>query len=98
MGELRGRMSADRRERNERAAREELRSMLLSELRMAAGKTQSDLASAVGVQQSVLSKMERQTDMQISTLRKIVEGLGGRLEIVARLPDGDRVALDQFIE
>jgi transcriptional regulator with XRE-family HTH domain len=90
--ELRARMTPERRGRNDQAAREELREMLLSELRRAAGKTQVELAAAMGIQQPNVSKLESQDDMQISTLRQIVEALGGQLEIIARLP-GESVAL-----
>jgi transcriptional regulator with XRE-family HTH domain len=92
---LRDRMTPERRARNDQAAREEMREMLLAELRHAAGKTQVQVAEEIGIQQSGVSKLESQNDMQISTLRQIVEALGGELEIVARLPDGS-VSLSQF--
>jgi transcriptional regulator with XRE-family HTH domain len=57
--------------------------------------TQIQLAKALGVKQPTLSQMESQDDMQISTLRRIVEALGGSLEIIATLPTG-RIALSQF--
>jgi transcriptional regulator with XRE-family HTH domain len=93
--ELRARMSLPRRQRNERAVQKELRRMLLAELRHLAGATQSALAASIGVKQPTLSQLESQSDMQISTLRRIVEALGGELEIIATLPTG-RVALSQF--
>jgi hypothetical protein len=37
----------------------------------------------------------KQSDMQISTLRRIVNALGGELEVVARFPEGT-VKIDQF--
>jgi hypothetical protein len=49
----------------------------------------------VGIKQPSLSKLEKQSDMQISTLRKIVKALGGELEVLARFPKGT-VKLDQF--
>jgi predicted transcriptional regulator len=69
--------------------------MLLSELRKSAGVTQEGLASSLGIKQPTLSRMESQSDMQISTLRRVIESLGGKLEIIAHLPDGD-VRLSQF--
>jgi transcriptional regulator with XRE-family HTH domain len=93
--ELRNRMTPERRARNDQAAREEMREMLLAELRHAAGKTQVQVAAEIGIQQSGVSKLESQDDMQISTLRQIVEALGGELEIVARLPH-ESVSLSQF--
>lgn len=69
--------------------------MLLSEVRRNAGKSQRELAEALGVKQPSLSKLEKQSDMQISTLRRIVAALGGELEVVARFPRG-RVKITQF--
>jgi len=69
--------------------------MLLSEIRKHVGLTQEALATAVGIKQPALSQLESQDDMQISTLRRLIEGLGGRLELVAHLPDGE-VRIGQF--
>ena len=93
--ELRERMSPHRRARNQRAIKAELRRMLLAELRKLAGKTQAQVASSMRVKQPTLSQLESQDDMQISTLRRIVEALGGDLEIIATLPSG-RISLSQF--
>jgi DNA-binding XRE family transcriptional regulator len=89
------RMTPQRRARIERGVREDLTEMLLSEIRRLAGLTQEQLAASLGVKQPTLSQLESQDDMQISTLRRIVEKLGGELEIIATLPTG-RVALSQF--
>jgi len=89
------RMTPQRRARIEQGVREDLTEMLLSEIRRLAGLTQEQLAASLGVKQPTLSQLESQNDMQISTLRRIVEKLGGELEIIATLPTG-RVALSQF--
>lgn len=89
------RMAPERRARIEQGVREDLAEMLLSEIRRAAGLTQEQLAASLGIKQPTLSRLESQDDMQISTLRCIVERLGGDLEIIATLPTG-RVALSQF--
>jgi predicted transcriptional regulator len=52
------------------------------------GKSQRELAKTLGIKQPSLSKLEKQSDMQISTLRRIVSALGGELEVVARFPKG----------
>jgi transcriptional regulator with XRE-family HTH domain len=88
-------MSPERRARIDAAVREDLTEMLLSEIRRLAGLTQEQLAESLDIKQPTLSKLESQDDMQISTLRRIVEALGGELEIVARLPGG-RISLTQF--
>lgn len=66
--------------------RELLGEYLLSEIRAGRGKSQVEVARALGIKQPSLSKLEKQSDMQISTLEKIVKVLGGELEIVARFP------------
>jgi plasmid maintenance system antidote protein VapI len=83
------------RERAERRTKELLGELLLSELRELAGKSQQQLAAALGIKQPSLSKLENQDDMQVSTLRRIVQALGGELEVFARFPKG-AVKIDQF--
>ena len=93
--ELENNMAPESRARAKARAREMMTEMLLSELRKSAGVTQEELASSLGIKQPTLSRMESQSDMQISTLRRVIESLGGELEIIAHLPDGD-VRLSQF--
>jgi DNA-binding XRE family transcriptional regulator len=79
-----------------RAASERLaREMPLNELRAARAITQEQLAQTLGVKQHTVSRLERRTDMYISSLAKVVEAMGGRLEIRAVFPDG-AVAINQF--
>lgn len=59
--------------------------MNLASLRELAGKSQGDVAAVVEMSQGELSRVERRSDHLVSTLRKIVEGLGGELEITAKL-------------
>jgi DNA-binding Xre family transcriptional regulator len=65
------------------------REMLLRELRETLKVPQSRIAKATGIKQSNLSRLEKQRDMQIATLRKIVAALGGKLELIARFKDAD---------
>ena len=74
------------RERAARRSRELLAELLLSEVRRLAGKSQRELAGALGIKQPSLSKLESQDDMQISTLQRIIEALGGELHLLARFP------------
>lgn len=69
--------------------------LLLSELRQLAGKSQQQVADTLGIRQPSLSKLERQSDMQISTLQKLVQALGGELEVLARFPKGT-IKIEQF--
>lgn len=94
--QLEASMDPDRLARAKGRARDMIAEMLLAELRRHAGMTQEELAAALGIKQPSLSKVESQTDMHVSTLRNLVEALGGRLEIIAHMPDGD-VRITQFV-
>jgi transcriptional regulator with XRE-family HTH domain len=74
------------RDRAARRTRQLLAELLLSEIRRLEGKSQRQVADALGIKQPSLSKLEKQSDMQISTLYRIVKALGGELEVVARFP------------
>jgi len=76
------------RRRAARRTHELLAELLLSEIRKLAGRSQRELADALGIRQPSLSKLENQDDMQISTLQRIVEALGGKVQILARFPHG----------
>ena len=95
--ELRKNMSSERQRRNATEAHAMLTEMALAELRHAAGLTQTELARVMGVSQANLSKLEHQDDMQVTTLRRIVEAIGGRLEFVVTMPTGV-VKINQFSE
>lgn len=86
--ELRAAMSAESRERSEAKAAQLRKSMPLDELRQARGLSQKMLAEILHVQQPAIAKMEKRTDMYISTLRSHIEAMGGELDIVARFPEG----------
>jgi transcriptional regulator with XRE-family HTH domain len=70
--------------------------LTLAELREARRRSQAELAKRLGVQQSAVSRMERRTDMYLSTLRIIVEAMGGTLEIIAQFPDRPPVRINQL--
>jgi transcriptional regulator with XRE-family HTH domain len=89
-------LPAERQERIRRAADELLSSMPLHELRRARDLSQEHVAAAMSQSQSAISRLERRSEMYISTLRRYVQALGGELEIVARFPDGS-VRLDPFL-
>lgn len=58
----------------------------LRELRQIAGKAQADIATALNIKQPSVSKIEKQADMYLSTLRSYVEAVGGELELTVKLP------------
>lgn len=69
----------------------------LQELRQALELTQTEVATSLHMNQAAISKFERQSDIYISTLRKILSVMGAELKIVARFPDGE-VVINQFNE
>ena len=81
-------MSPESRARSDELTKRMLAEMPLHELRRARGLSQKMLAEALHVQQPSVAKLERRTDMYISTLRSHIEAMGGELEVVARFPDG----------
>jgi DNA-binding XRE family transcriptional regulator len=93
--ELEKQMDPQRLARAKAKAKEIMADMLLAEIRKQAGFTQEDLAKAMGVKQPSLSKLESQEDMQISTLARLIEALGGTLELIAHMPRGD-IRIGQF--
>jgi hypothetical protein len=58
----------------------------LRQLRKVAGKAQAEIAATLKIKQPSVSKIERQADMYLSTLRSYVNAIGGELELVVRLP------------
>ena len=95
--ELRGRMPPESSARAEAKAQAMLAEMPLNELRQARGLSQKMLAEVLHVQQPAIAKIETRTDMYISTLRSHIEAMGGKLEVVARFPDG-AVKISNFSE
>jgi DNA-binding transcriptional regulator YiaG len=70
----------------------------LAELRRARAMTQEQLASDLHVGQASIAKLERRTDVHLSTLRRFVEAMGGELDIVVRFPDQPQVRLRGIVE
>ena len=87
--ELEAKMSPESREWVKQEAAKALAEMPLNELRNARGLSQKMLAEALHIQQPAIAKLEKRTDMYISTLRSHIEAMGGGLDIIARFPDGD---------
>jgi len=67
--------------------------MSLQDLRKARKQTQVRVAKELGIKQENVSRIEKRTDLLISTLCGYVEAMGGRLRLVAEFPDRPPVAL-----
>src|SRR5690242_17769233 len=73
--------------------------MTLAELRRAREFTQVELASVVGVTQAQVSRIERQTDLYLSTLAGYLSAMGGELVILGRFPDKSvRLNIGEMLE
>lgn len=70
--------------------------MTLRDLRKAREFSQQAIGEKLHINQSEVSKIERRTDVYLSTLRDYIESLGGELDIVARFPDRPPVRINQF--
>lgn len=87
-------LPAARRRRIERRANVLIEEeMTLQELRRARALTQVKLAKNLGVAQKQISDVEKRTDMHISTLRRQIEAMGGKLSLIAQFPDRKPITL-----
>lgn len=93
--DIRSTASPETIERAGRKTEAMLAAMDLDELRKARRITQTELADRLNIRQGNVSRLERREDMHVSTLREVVEALGGELEITARFPDGQHVRIDR---
>jgi transcriptional regulator with XRE-family HTH domain len=93
--ELRNQITPDRRARNAEKTAALLAAMDLAELRGARDLTQEELAERLDISQSNVSRLESRDDLLVSTLRQVVEAMGGELRLEAVFPDGE-VRLKRF--
>lgn len=71
----------------ERASQLIAEEMTLRDLRLALDKTQQDLAAVLHMKQDGISRLEKRSDMLISTLNKYIKAMGGTLKLTAEFPD-----------
>jgi hypothetical protein len=69
------------------------REMSLKELRYAVNKTQKTVARTLNMGQDGISRLEKRSDLLLSTLRNYVEAVGGSLTLVAQFPDKEPIAI-----
>jgi DNA-binding XRE family transcriptional regulator len=92
-------LSAAQRKRVEaRAAQLIAEEMTLREVRKARKLTQQKIARSLRIGQEGVSKIEKRSDLLISTLRSYVEAMGGQLSLVAEFPDRKPVVLSGIAE
>lgn len=86
--DLYAKMPPERREKVAKRVDQAVKEMPLHRLREARRLTQKQLADAMRIDQSRVSKIEKRSDVYLSTLRNFVGAMGGELELIARFPDG----------
>ncbi len=85
--ELEKKMSPESRARSDAEYRRLAEELPLHAIRAARELTQQQLASTLEIAQSEVSKIEHRSDLYLSTLRRFIEAMGGRLELRAVFPD-----------
>jgi DNA-binding XRE family transcriptional regulator len=93
--EIRGTFSPEQETEIARRVKEAAGVMTLYQLREARSLTQVNLAKVLNVNQGAVSRMEKRTDMYLSTLRNFIQAMGGQLQVKAIFPEGE-VEIDQF--
>jgi transcriptional regulator with XRE-family HTH domain len=68
----------------------------LQELRAAAGLTQAKISEVLNMSQSNVSRLEKSSDMLLSTLQKYVTAIGGKLNLTVELPNQAPISLTGF--
>lgn len=94
-----GKLNAAQRKKVEvRAADLIAEEMSLRDLRKARKLTQARVAKTLGITQDSVSRLEKRSDLLLSTLRKTVKAMGGDVRIVAEFPDRAPVVLSDLSE
>ena len=89
---------AERKKVEDRAAEIIAEEMSLRDLRKARKLTQARVAKTLGITQDSVSRLEKRSDLLISTLRKTVKAMGGDVRILAEFPDRAPVVLSALSE
>jgi predicted DNA-binding protein (UPF0251 family) len=76
-----------------RAAEIVAEELALSDLRKSKEMTQEEVAERLGGRQVYVSRLERRSDMKLSTLRDYIKAIGGQLQLMVTFPKGEAVRL-----
>jgi transcriptional regulator with XRE-family HTH domain len=93
--DIRKTLSPEAEERIRKSIADAPRVMALYQVREARSLTQVNLAKVLNVNQGAVSRMEKRTDMYVSTLRNFIQAMGGQLQVKAVFPEGE-VEIEQF--
>jgi transcriptional regulator with XRE-family HTH domain len=90
-------LPSERRDKIEAAAKILIEEELtLRDLRKAHSLTQAQISQALNMSQDGVSRLERRSDLLLSTLRSYVEAMGGKLKISAEFPDRAPVSISEI--
>ena len=67
--------------------------MSLRDLRKALEMTQEQLAENLQIRQESISRLEKRTDLLLSTLQNYIAAMGGELQLIVKFPDRPPVKL-----
>jgi DNA-binding XRE family transcriptional regulator len=95
---IRSLLARQRKKVEARAAQLMAEEMTLRQLRQACRLTQQKVAKSLRIGQEGVSKIERRSDLLISTLRDYVQAMGGQLSLVVEFPDREPVILSGIPE
>jgi transcriptional regulator with XRE-family HTH domain len=70
--------------------------MTLRDLRKAQKLTQGQMAAVLKIGQDSVSRIEKRSDLMLSTMRSYVEAMGGSLDLVVRFADRGPVVLSSL--
>ena len=93
LDEIINEMPEERRALIYRRAQEIRDELNLRELRRLRKLTQTRLSKKLKIGQEGVSRIEKRKDLNLSTLRSYVEGVGGRLSLIVEFPDQPPVVL-----
>ncbi len=98
--ELPDKLTPQARRRIRARARKAVKDIGLDELRRARRMSQDELAQTMETTQAHISRLERRTDLYLSTLRRYIRALGGELRIIATFKDGraGELEIEQFAD
>ncbi|MBW4619702.1 MAG: helix-turn-helix domain-containing protein [Cyanosarcina radialis HA8281-LM2] len=99
LNEIIQKLPKDRQQKIEERAQELIaQEMTLRDLRKARELTQERMAELLKIRQDSISKLEKRSDLLLSTLRSYVKAMGGELQLTAKFPDRPPVVLTGLAE
>ena len=68
----------------------------LRDIRKSRKISQEELARQLCGKQAYVSRLEKRTDVKLSTLREYIKGLGGELQLLVTFPEGQKMSIKDF--